>query len=553
MIDVAIQREQALWKEAKNNPHDFLQHASLSSERDTFPEEVKKHIEQEVNIQGETVRYHSDEFNERKRNDYISLQTGNESYVLFANQNTEDIATGSNVNVEGIALGPALAARNLRIESSPQQKNISIANETKIAIFALKFEDDPVEKYSTSQINTLLFSGNSSISEYYKASSYGKLHITGDVFGYFSISRDSAPCNKDNVYVWTDTWADQADQAAKKSGINLNQYYSIVYLIPPNHTCPAIGWGEVGKPKNHPSRTWIDGREYYDKKGTYLHELGHNLGIDHANYAPCKSDWNERNYGSDTLYCKNNEYGDIYDVMGNFWAKGIFDLNAPHKHALGFIKYDLNNYQIFDATVHDQPTIINILPAENTPVSGPFYYTNNAYTATFVRLNNIGGSVVSDVIKSYPTYYYIEYRQPIDIDASLPKQLTEGILIHQWNPNFPDIQSELVNPHLGDTNSVDANENVVLLDGETFEDRLSGFKLTQLSHDQTKATLKLEKIPYSNSTKADISVEIYDEFKACFGKTTKDNPPCQKFDKNGNGRIDEDDYKRLLEELNPDK
>jgi hypothetical protein len=65
----------------------------------------------------------------------------------------------------------------------------------------------------------------------------------------------------------------------------------------------------------------------------YVHELGHNLGMQHANTPP------------------NNEYGDLSCVMGGTASSGLRHFNSPHKFQMGWIEptsigasgsYDLN-------------------------------------------------------------------------------------------------------------------------------------------------------------------------------------------------------------------
>ena len=59
------------------------------------------------------------------------------------------------------------------------------------------------------------------------------------------------------------------------------------------------------------------------------HELGHNLGLYHANYFDCQAA-----YTVAGTSCMSDEYGDPIEVMGSRYH----DFNAIHKELLGWIK-----------------------------------------------------------------------------------------------------------------------------------------------------------------------------------------------------------------------
>lgn len=88
------------------------------------------------------------------------------------------------------------------------------------------------------------------------------------------------------------------------------------------------------------------------KLATIVHELGHNMGLDHAGVYPCKQE-----AGTGTVYDKClRTYGDPNDAMGCFCARYF---NAIHKFFLHWISN--SNIQ----TVSKGGGTFEIVPSEN--------------------------------------------------------------------------------------------------------------------------------------------------------------------------------------------
>ena len=98
------------------------------------------------------------------------------------------------------------------------------------------------------------------------------------------------------------------------SMIDTTGYYSIVYIVPNNLGCMFAGLGIIGCQNN--CRAWII-EEYYNKANVYMHELGHNMGLQHA-------------------YYKNLEYNDITDTMGFCCLERCF--NPVNNQKLGWTR-----------------------------------------------------------------------------------------------------------------------------------------------------------------------------------------------------------------------
>lgn len=177
----------------------------------------------------------------------------------------------------------------------------------KVAVILFSLPGDS-PSWSLEQARSRVFTAPNSVNAFYEEESYGQISLTGklradgDVFGPFSLSGSAAGCPYG-------TWDDEADQAATDAGIDLTGYQNIVYISPFESTCQWGGIAEVGG-----SRVNINGNSFGEAPtATIAHELGHNLGLEHAGSWTC-TNGGVRVQISDT--CTISEYGDPFDTMG---------------------------------------------------------------------------------------------------------------------------------------------------------------------------------------------------------------------------------------------
>lgn len=149
--------------------------------------------------------------------------------------------------------------------------------------------------------------------------SNGKLDFEPVIFPSFI----NIPCPESVMSCMTDYWAYRADNAILPYFPTLNEFTYKLYVLPKGG-CSFAGLGQVGPcNKNVTCRTWISG-DYVFYPATYFHEIGHNLGLDHASY-------------------QGDPYGDYSDIMGYCCMKRCF--NAPNLHKLG-IKAPLYDFTL---------------------------------------------------------------------------------------------------------------------------------------------------------------------------------------------------------------
>lgn len=156
--------------------------------------------------------------------------------------------------------------------------------------------------------NVLLHS-NTSVMKMLKYCSHNKLQFQTTIFPHYV----QIPCPQSVANCDISSWADRADNAIRPF-IPVDKFIYRIYILPKGG-CSFAGLGVIGPcSKNKICRIWISGH-YANQPSTYVHELGHNLGLNHASY-------------------KGDEYGDFSDVMGYCCINRCF--NAPHSNMLNF-------------------------------------------------------------------------------------------------------------------------------------------------------------------------------------------------------------------------
>ena len=142
------------------------------------------------------------------------------------------------------------------------------------------------------------FAFNSRANEWFHRVSYGKFAISATVTPWLPIAQVSG-CD-------LTTLTNESDAAMRTAGYSPSGYDHVVYYFPDRPACSFLGVATVGG-----SQVWLDGDLTTD---TITHELGHNLGLRHANLLRCTDASGQPVTESDT--CTTVEYGDPYSVMG---------------------------------------------------------------------------------------------------------------------------------------------------------------------------------------------------------------------------------------------
>jgi hypothetical protein len=379
-----------------------------------------------VSVSGElTVLYMDDFKNKRAELQYfIEDKQSNRRYRLhFEGTAPGHLRSGATVKVRGKAKGREiiLAADGTSDQGieviSPAA--VLVAGEQKTLVIGANFTDRSLN-CSSADISNLMFTdaANQSVDDYYQETSFGNIWLSGQVTGNYNINYPS------NDVCDIQAWADAADAAALADGINVAGYPRKIYVLPPN-ACPAAGYGTVG---GNSSRSWIFTCDLPD---VFAHELGHNLGMQHA-------------------ATPSYTYGDTSDIMG-LGGGPLRHVNAPHKEQLGWFT---------DA------------PAQLVTESGSYDVAPLELNA----INSLAPRALKVLKADSNEYYFLSYRRPIGFDSNLASKYLDRLSVHR---------------HAGDGNSGTTYLLANLADGESFIDTANGITVTQLSHNNDYGTVEV--------------------------------------------------------------
>lgn len=297
----------------------------------------------------------------------------------------------------------------------------------------VNFQDQPNNQPWTKEVVSDMVFNN--INKQYYEASYNQTTIVGSTVGWFTLPINSTTdCNTIANMI-----PSLAEQAVVKSGVDLSPYSRRIYLFPFTSSCGWAGLGNVGKVGAY-SNAWING---YNDLRVITHELGHNVGLWHANRLQCTG-------ASSNGNCTHVEYGDYADVMG--WGSGTH-FNAFQKERLGWLNYGTS-------------PAINTVAISGDYTIAPFEFRGTT-PETNVKALKILKSTQTDGSKNY---YYLEFRQPLGYDAPLGScgtscDFTRGLLIHTGN-SVNGNSSYILDPSPDTTNPA----YIALLPGQVFKD-----------------------------------------------------------------------------------
>ncbi len=295
-------------------------------------------------------------------------------------------------------------------------------------VLLLNFTAYPDQPFTTAQVRDAVFDAPTSMNAFYRENSFDQVHFAGDVVGWLTLP--GTPPNCDGFALLDDA-LDAADPM-----VNFTQYDRLILVSPAIRAvagCPIEGGfatlGQTAYPTPDGvaqlSVSWI-----YDFSLFVLeHEMGHNLGVMHANRLECPTERIDST-------CTHREYQDPFDVMGT----NAFHLNAAHKERLGWLLPANVAAATGDGTF--------ALQALESPTGG--------VQAVKIQAPSPGSSVF---------YYYVEHREPEGFDAGLAGYPTvlAGAQVRRACAGCPD--TELIATPKMDINAAIAPGDAFTLDG----------------------------------------------------------------------------------------
>lgn len=428
------QRNDIMQRLAYENPQMFLSKAMNQDIRNSFPENQKNLIEEQVELSGDLVPLYIENPKKGKIRYRYLLQASTNTYSLnFTKNLPPDISeTANKINIKGFLLDGTIVLSNDNATFQQVASEDNSENKKKFLVLPVNFPNDKSRPYTVSEISNILFGNKNSVKKYYDDLSGQKLTITGDMKEWWEIPHFPAGQICRGFGLARSIFLTQRKY-------DLSAYDGIIFVFP-RQKCEWAGTATIG---GNPSYAWIN---YFDLD-TLVHELGHNLGLDHANLQECTS-----------LACSVYEYGDESDAMGLRLA----NMNSSHLRSLGFLEdyvvKDFSdkqiNYTVYKLSGKSNPKVIKIDDPESE----------------------------FDI--------YLEYRADnfYGYDRGVPYLLYDGVLIYRWNGN-PHSGTRIldITPDDGDT------YNLVFTDGEII--KLSSPKVTikQVSHNENSARVEIKR------------------------------------------------------------
>ena len=221
---------------------------------------------------------------------------------------------------------------------------------------------------------------------WYRAVSSGKLGFSATATPWMTLAKQD--CSLTTGGYWKVLAA--AESAAIAHGYDPKAYNHEMVYFPFDSNCAYGGLSSVSD-----RSSWVNGE--MDSR-VVNHELGHNLGLNHARSATCVDATNHQVTMSAT--CTTNEYGDLFDTMG-VPVTGTPQISAIQMNHLGWL-------------------------------TGRFTTSTTSGSVSLAPLES-GTGTVADRIVVGGSEYWFEYRQPIGVDDSLAwfPGATDGVLIHR--------------------------------------------------------------------------------------------------------------------------
>jgi M6 family metalloprotease-like protein len=326
---VLAQRATALQTLIQEDPHAALSFAfspELLADLAAKVPEAASVLEAHGTWQGTAQVSVTDDLVHRFSKTTVNLQVGNQNYSIhFDGAEPATLKSGNLLTVSGVLVGTTMAAENGTAQSTMlPAASCSTTGDQKTVVLLVNLPGSPLLASVTTQSMQDVFFGTSgqSVDGYFREASYGLTSASGDVFGPFNLTGSYESCS-------TSQMETDAIAAATAAGVNLQNYSRVALVFPDTIGCGWSGQSTIGcSTLSLPTGSVTASSSFlsadYANVQVSTHELGHGLGLRHAQARDFGTEALGPLGASGTLY----EYGNEFSTMGN-WTPGQYA--APHK------------------------------------------------------------------------------------------------------------------------------------------------------------------------------------------------------------------------------
>lgn len=382
IINLAKERKSFLGETMRIDPDKAFRSILSDREKQTLSAVTKDCVEQEAVIEGELEVIHADNFEKNASDTTLTLITEKKERIVLhpANEKesklTEPLISGKRIRVKGQRIDDDLLfdvsnEDSLTNISTSGDKVLGIASDAagvqQTVVLMVNFQNTPQPSLTKAQVDDVIFN---QLNNYYRETSYNKTSISGQSLDWYTLPI-AQNCNYYDVRA-------EAIKAADAQ-VNFTNYSRLIIIS----SCGWIGGSTIGKSfvttadGMHPMSTMWLGAASFDNR-VPIHEFGHGFGVEHANFITC---------GQQSIAetgCTKTIYGDNYSIMGS----GRGQMSAAHRDYIGWLN------------------IGNV----STVTSGGRYILE--------PLENSSGNLKAlKIQRGMNDYLYLEYRQPLGLDA----------------------------------------------------------------------------------------------------------------------------------------
>ena len=340
---------------------------------------------QPVAVEGRLEVFHADDFQRGASTHEYFLRTDQERLALrFPDQGPHHLAA-TRVRITGNREGNVVTVPSSRAPHVQQLGAAGAEADAPVAaatsgprdtlVIMLSFLDSATPVPEQPVMDGEVFTAPTSVAAYYNEISFGQTTLQGAVTDWLPINDSSSPCDYSG-------WGQAARAEAAAAGYVLADYEHIVHYFPKTSACGWSGLGELGDRYTWINGTWEASNPEWNEL-VIAHEIGHNLTLHHAGALSCTVNGVRVALSTN---CTNQEYGDLFDVMGN----GYDHFNGFHKGHLGWI-----------------------------PASNVLTATSGSHTLAPIE-SSCTGCVQILRIPRGSEYLYVEYRQTLGFDGYGP-------------------------------------------------------------------------------------------------------------------------------------